>query len=167
MPLSVTRNLQPDYSIPIHKMGEAIYESLGKSKEKTEIPDELIKEAHIAERVNIGIDQVRELGSNSLYSCPDCGGGLWEIDSNGEKNYRCHVGHAFTEQSLMGAMENSTETALWIALRIIEERKNLLKGLAEKENNGRNIATHYAARILELEKQTEEIKKVLFNTQQD
>jgi two-component system chemotaxis response regulator CheB len=164
MPLSVARHFKPDFSVPVEKMGEAISKSLTKSIKKTKIPDELVKEAFIAEKVYVGIDKVQEIGTNSLYSCPDCGGGLWEIDSNGEKSYRCHVGHAFTEQALVGAMETTTETALWTALRIIEERKNLLKGLAAREKGRQNVNDHYKARIAELEKQTEQIKKVLFNT---
>ena len=165
MPLAVARHLKPDFSIPVKQMGKAISESLTKPTQKTEIPDELIKEAQIAERVHIGIDQVSEIGTHSLYSCPDCGGGLWEINSKGERSYRCHVGHAFTEHALLGAMETTTETALWTALRIIEERKNLLERIAAKEKQTKNLTQHYKERIVELEKQTEEIKKVLFDTQ--
>jgi two-component system, chemotaxis family, protein-glutamate methylesterase/glutaminase len=143
-------------------MGEAILKSLAKPTKKIKIPDELIKEAKIAERVDIGIDLVKELGTSSLYSCPDCGGGLWEIGRNGEKSYRCHVGHAFTQQSLIEAMEASTETALWTALRIIEERRNLLKSIAEKEKGRKGLYGNYKTRIEELEKQTDLLKKVLF-----
>jgi two-component system chemotaxis response regulator CheB len=163
MPLSVMRHLDPDFSIPVEAMGDAILAITNKSKRKTKIPTELIQEARIAERVNIGIEHVRELGKHSLFSCPDCGGGLWEIDSEGDKHYRCHVGHAYSEQGLLSAMEATTETALWTALRIVEERRNLLKGIAAKEKGKTGLRANYMKRIGELDKQVDQIKKVLFS----
>jgi two-component system, chemotaxis family, protein-glutamate methylesterase/glutaminase len=165
MPRSVLKNLKPDFTISVQGMGQAIERTLTRREKKTKIPVELVKEAQIAERVNIGIEHVQELGTNSLFSCPDCGGGLWEIDHGGEKTYRCHVGHAFSEQGLLGAMESTTETALWTALRIIEERRNLLKAISTKENGSKAVRGHYKKRMVELDQQIEQLKKVLFATE--
>jgi two-component system, chemotaxis family, protein-glutamate methylesterase/glutaminase len=164
MPRSVLQHLKPDHSIPVQEMGMAIKKRIAKPVKKTKIPADLVKEALIAERVSIGIEYVQEIGSNSLFSCPDCGGGLWEINSNGERSYRCHVGHAFSEEGLLVAMESTTETALWTALRIIEERRNLLKAIAEKQNGTKSVRANYKARVAELERQIEQLKKVLFAT---
>jgi two-component system, chemotaxis family, protein-glutamate methylesterase/glutaminase len=169
MPLSVLQNIKPDYSVSIKDMGAAIRAIMDKSPKKLKIPGELIKEAEIAEKVNVGIDYVKELGKHSIYSCPDCGGGLWEIGSNENRGYRCHVGHAFTEEGLLGAMEGSTETALWTALRIIEERRNLLMNIAAKEesNGNKNNASRYTKRVAELETQIDQLKRALFQTTND
>jgi two-component system chemotaxis response regulator CheB len=166
MPLAVTRHLKPDFSIPVEKMGNAIKVTSAKPRKKGKVPEELIIEARIAESVHIGIDDLKDIGTHSVYSCPDCGGGLWEIKSNGETNYRCHVGHAFTEGGLLNAMESTTESALWTALRIIEERRNLLAGIAAKANRvkGPNMQRQYKQRIAELEKHIDQLKKVLFET---
>jgi two-component system chemotaxis response regulator CheB len=66
-------------------------------------------------------------------------------------------------------MEASTETALWTALRIIEERRNLLKKIMEKEksNGSRKVATSYERRADELELQINHLKNVLFALQRD
>lgn len=169
MPLSVTRHLKPDFSIPVEEMGKAISDISSKARRKSKILVDLVVEARIAENVSIGINNLQEIGTNSLYSCPDCGGGLWKIKSNGEKNYRCHVGHAYTEDGLLTAMEGTTETALWTALRIIEERRNLLAGIAakEKQSGRKTLLGQYTKRIHELEKQIEQLKKVLFSTEQN
>jgi two-component system, chemotaxis family, protein-glutamate methylesterase/glutaminase len=169
MPLSVVRNLKPDFSIPVEEMGKAILETLSDTREESIVPEELVAQARIAEKVSIGIDHLKEIGKKSLYTCPDCGGGLWVIDENGTNSYRCHVGHAYTEDRLLGAMESTTEAALWTALRIIEERRNLLAGIAAKEKvrARKQTLTHYTKRIDELEKQIEQIKTVLFSTEQD
>jgi two-component system chemotaxis response regulator CheB len=174
MPRAVLNQLSPDFSVPVSGMGKAISTVLERKRKKEvhSIPDDIVKEARIAERVQIGIDSVKEIGEHSLFSCPECGGGLWEIKGNGgdgTKHYRCHVGHAFTSEGLLTGMEASTETALWTALRIIEERKNLLKKIEAKEKKGgnRKLAITYHKRAKELEQQIDHLKKVLYAASAD
>ena len=57
----------------------------------------------------------------SPFTCPDCGGTLWEIKEGRLVRYRCHVGHGFTADSLRDGMNDEIEEALWSALRAIEE----------------------------------------------
>jgi two-component system, chemotaxis family, protein-glutamate methylesterase/glutaminase len=170
MPRAVLNQLDPDYSVPVSQMGEILSTVLKrKGKSSHSIPQDLAKEARIGERVQIGIDSLKKIGKHSLYSCPDCGGGLWEIKGNGTVHYRCHVGHAFTSDGLLVGMELTTESALWTALRIIEERKNLLKKIEakEKSSGNRKLATTYHKRAMELEQQIDQLKKVLFTVAKD
>ena len=169
MPNAVLKNLRPDYIVPVSEMGAAITEIISNPPRKSKIPGDIKKETEISERVQIGIDNLKQIGEHSLYSCPDCGGGLWQIKNNGEIRYRCHVGHAFTEDGLLSNMEISTESALWTAMRIIEERRNLLKALADKEKTKGNkaVAARYRQRIKELGIQIDHLKKVLFATEGD
>jgi two-component system, chemotaxis family, protein-glutamate methylesterase/glutaminase len=165
---AVARSFKPDFTVPVEKMGDIIQKVVKKPPRKSRIPKDVKLESQIAERVSIGIDDMKKIGDNSIYSCPDCGGGLWEMKSNGVKRYRCHVGHAFTEVGLLSGMQASTETALWTALRIIEERRNVLKSLAEKEKGReKQGARRYLKRINELETQIQHIKRVLFNIESD
>jgi two-component system chemotaxis response regulator CheB len=147
-------------------MGEAIEKSIAllEKRKSADIPPEIVKEAEIAERVNVGIEQVEDLGELGQISCPDCGGSLWEINDNGFTRYRCHVGHAFTQEGLVSSMEVSAESTLWIALRMLEERKNLLKKLGEKESQRgkRNLAATYLDRSRELEAHAQKLKEILF-----
>jgi two-component system chemotaxis response regulator CheB len=168
MPQAVLSVLQPDFSVPVSEMGTAIKESMTllKKRKKGKVPADILKEAEIAERVNVGIEQVEDLGVKSPISCPECGGGLWEInDDNGFSRYRCHVGHAFSEEGLITGMEASTESTLWIALRMIEERKNLLRQIAEKESRkGKGkLANTYLTRSAEMEAHAQKIKDLLFS----
>jgi two-component system chemotaxis response regulator CheB len=177
MPMAVLNQLKPDFSVPVSEMGKALSTVLERKRNKTKrsIPADIVKEARIAEQVQIGIEPLKEIGAHSVYSCPDCGGGLWELNGTGNGNddgtthYRCHVGHAFTSQGLLTGMEVSTEAALWTALRIIEERKNLLRKIEAKEKQGgnRRLAVTYHKRAKELEQQIDQLKKVLFATSAD
>jgi two-component system, chemotaxis family, protein-glutamate methylesterase/glutaminase len=169
MPQAALRNVKADYVVSVERMGDAIANIIAAPGKKSKIPDDVKREAQISQRVLTGIDLVSDLGSHSLFSCPDCGGGLWRVGSNGNPHYRCHVGHVFTENSLLGAMEVSTESALWTAMRIIEEKRNLLKNLAAKEtaNGNKQVASRYRKRIKELEAQIQQLKNVLFSSQQD
>jgi two-component system, chemotaxis family, protein-glutamate methylesterase/glutaminase len=169
MPNAVLNNVKVDHVIPVEQMGTAIAKIIAKPPKKSKIPGDVKKEAQIAERVQIGIDQLSRISEHSVFSCPDCGGGLWEMTSNGNTRYRCHVGHGFSENGLLASMEATTEAALWTAMRIIEERRNLLKKLAEKEksNGSKTVAARYKQRIKELSLQIDQLKKVLFSSQTD
>jgi len=37
----------------------------------------------------------------SVFTCPDCGGTVWEFRDGKLIRYHCHVGHAFTIDSLL------------------------------------------------------------------
>jgi two-component system, chemotaxis family, protein-glutamate methylesterase/glutaminase len=169
MPNAVLNNVKADHVVPVEEMGTVIAKIIAKPPKKTKIPEDVKKEAEIAERVQVGIDQLTKISDHSVFSCPDCGGGLWEMTSQGNTRYRCHVGHAYSENGLLASMEATTESALWTAMRIIEERRNLLKKLADKEsmNGSKTAAARYKQRIKELSLQIDQLKKVLFSSQSD
>lgn len=71
-------------------------------------------------------------GHPSSFACPDCGGVLWEIEENGFLRFRCRVGHAFTVRHLGAEQRHAVETALWSALRALEESASLYKRMADR-----------------------------------
>lgn len=99
------------------------------------VPKEVLKEAAIAEKVVTRIDNVAEVGHKAFYACPDCGGGLWNVDNETIKRYRCHVGHSYTENDLVLKQAESLEATLWVALRMMEERRTLLSKISEDETS--------------------------------
>lgn len=66
----------------------------------------------------------------STYTCPDCHGTLWEMDAEGERYFRCHVGHRFAPDVLLDSQNECVETALWSAVRLFVERATLSRELA-------------------------------------
>lgn len=71
-------------------------------------------------------------GRSSVYSCPACGGVLWEIEDGDLLRFRCRVGHAYTAERTLEEEGVSVEQALWTALRALRERAQLSERLASR-----------------------------------
>ena len=71
----------------------------------------------------------------SLFSCPDCGGVLSEIDADGVVRFRCRVGHAYSPRTLFTMQEEGLEEALWAALRALVERTDMSERLARRSRD--------------------------------
>jgi len=75
-------------------------------------------------------------GPPSRFTCPECGGALWELENGKLLRYRCHVGHGYTADSLMAAQTERLEDALWSALRTLEETAGMRHRMAERARQG-------------------------------
>jgi two-component system chemotaxis response regulator CheB len=69
-------------------------------------------------------------GDTSVYSCPECGGVLWQIDHGRAPHFRCHTGHAYAPDTLVVAMTRALEQAVFEAIRGLKEKAILLRQLA-------------------------------------
>jgi two-component system chemotaxis response regulator CheB len=68
-----------------------------------------------------------ELGQRAEIVCPICQGVLTEAQPGLFQHFRCHVGHAFTLQSLVRDQSEELERALWAAVRALEESAALAR----------------------------------------
>ena len=172
MPLSVLNSMEVNYCIPLASMGEVILNVTQTTPEEKPAPEDVIIESEIAERVVVDYDNVRVLGEKSIYACPDCGGGLWNINKGGDgqgkaDRYRCHIGHSYSEGDLVIKQGEIFESTLWTALRIMEERRNLLKKM-EDDNFNRGFATaakNYHQKVEDIQVHVDKLKEVLFESQ--
>ena len=173
MPLSVLENIEVDHCVSLKNMGEVILEIIDKAEEKgISAPANVKAESKLSEKAATAIDEVRKLGEKSLYACPDCGGGLWEIENppaGNAKHYRCHIGHSFSESDLMLKQSEATEHTLWVAVRMMEERKLLLQKFA-KENDEKGLqrlSAEYNHRAKDLQQHILKLKELLFAIHKD
>jgi two-component system chemotaxis response regulator CheB len=169
MPQAVLNHIEADYCVSLTAIGAILSEKTRNGHPRNApLPEHLIKEAQIAERVALGIKNVHELGGErSDYSCPDCGGALYEMVDENMIRFRCHTGHAYNSNDLYLRQTEELENTLWTALRMLEERKDLMKKMVKEESRKGWIkaAEMKLERIQELEEHTDRLKTILFKTQ--
>jgi two-component system chemotaxis response regulator CheB len=168
MPMSAIRAARPHHVLPVARMAPVLTRlttervlpgastmSHEKRKERTENDP--------AERGDKALANGSLNGPASGFTCPDCGGALWEFDEDEILRYRCHVGHAFNGRSLVNRSDEVLETALWTALRTLEETAALRRRMADKASLGRltELAASYQKSSEELEQRADVIRTAL------
>ena len=122
-------------------------------------------EAKIAQRVLSDLPSVEALGEQVPYNCPDCGGVLWKIVQGELVRYRCHTGHAFTSSVLLAEQTVKIEETLWVALRMFEERQNLLVTMGK--NEGKKTPSSVSQRAKDSQVHIDRIRAMLKATDKD
>lgn len=135
MPQNALSHVNVDYCLPLAQMGGLIHEILLSTvKKQLSIPKDIQTETDIAKRVLSDLPAVNSLGKLVPFNCPGCGGVLWEIKTDNSRRYRCHTGHAYTASALLAEQTMKIEETMWTALRMFEERRNLLFTLSKDQN---------------------------------
>lgn len=101
--------------------------------------------------------------SLSGFSCPECGGRLWELQDGGMFRYRCRVGHGYSPDSLVSLNAEALEGALWSALNVLEENAALSRRLAldAHERQHPHSARRFEQRAADSEAQAKLLRQVL------
>jgi len=171
MPMSVMQDIEVDYSLPLHEIALLLNQLSRETVEEEghyPVPDEIEIESRIAEQkmeADELIASVERIGKISKLTCPDCHGALWEINDDKILRYRCHVGHAFSAESLNEGQAEMLEVALWSAVRALEEQMMLAKRIVERarKSNHERAAITFARRALEAEEHSSVIRQLLLN----
>ena len=134
MPKNALNQVKVNYCVPLSEMGNLLYKLVSKVPGKSKpVPKDILIEAEIAKRVLSDLPSVNALGEQVPFNCPGCGGVLWKVDKKVSTRYRCHTGHAYTAASLLAEQTLKIEETMWTALRMFEERNNLLTTLAKDQ----------------------------------
>ena len=133
MPMHALQQTDADYVLPAAEIAAVLSRLTGTSAAaaptfsiRQEVALETIEEAEATPEAH----RSDELGNPSEFTCPDCAGTLYEIADGARVRYRCRVGHAYSEATIVEAQNASLERALWAALRALEERHALLNKMA-------------------------------------
>jgi two-component system chemotaxis response regulator CheB len=165
MPESALRAVAVDYVLPLAHMGPVLVQLVDPARtvppEERHIPADLQLEAAIAERVVGTVEQVSQLGHQVPLTCPDCGGNLWEVNHGQVLRYRCHTGHAYTAASLAENNQQTLEETLWVALRMMEERRSLLLSMAKHDQA--QWSRHQEERLADLQRHVNRMREFLLN----
>lgn len=130
MPASALASVEVDLCLRVDEIVPALQRIVaGPAKAAMRAPDDIKREQKILEGQDM-IDNLTAIAEPSTLTCPDCGGGLWELKDDKPLRYRCHTGHAFTAQSLAHAQRETAEHGLWAGVRALQERAMLLERMA-------------------------------------
>jgi two-component system chemotaxis response regulator CheB len=128
MPLSAADAVAVDGSLGVealaHKLGE-----IARSAPDADQDGEA--------RSDLAVDRAAVRAATRL-TCPDCGGVLFEQSVVGGTRFACSVGHVYAPESLDVEQARHLESALWAAVRSLEDRADLLERLAERAHGRQN-----------------------------
>jgi len=165
MPESALRTVAVDYVAPLAELGPLLVRLADPARavppEQLSIPADLRLEATIAERVVGTVEEVSQMGHQVPLTCPDCGGNLWEVGHGHVLRYRCHTGHAYSAEALAKSNQQSLEETLWVALRMMEERKSMLLNMARHSDS--LLGRHQEERLADLQRHVNRIREFLLN----
>ncbi len=168
LPLSATEVAGADYTVRAADLAPLLVDLIKQpAAEKGESPmsDPLDQLAKVQED-DAGAQQRGERrGVLSVYTCPECGGSLWQVDQESLVRFRCHVGHVYNGEALLTEQQEILEAALWTAVRTFKDRANLSRQLANRERqNGRTeAADRFDDQAQEAERYCESIQKYLLD----
>jgi two-component system chemotaxis response regulator CheB len=172
MAMSALRNVSVDYVAPVHELA-GILDRLAREDEpeRDPLPPELHGElaagrGEAPDPAVAGTAALRNasaLGRPSPMVCPECGGVLFERDQDDFLHFRCHVGHAFSEEALFASQSRTLEGALWSAVRALEEKAELSRRLAgQSVHRGlHRVVTQFESAAREAERVSNIIRQTL------
>jgi len=127
MPESAVRRVEPDYILPAREIGRYIATVHAAPVQTREVSImDPVSSADARIRADFEEqEQDRRNGEITMFTCPDCGGTLWQVNAGNQLHYQCHVGHAWGAEALLGHKSEELEAALWSSVRLFEERASL------------------------------------------
>ncbi|HCI80740.1 MAG TPA: chemotaxis protein CheB [Ktedonobacter sp.] len=162
MPESALAHVNVDYKVPLVEIAPLLTrlsKEVSQHMEKNALPEDMEIEVRMAE-ADLGVQREdKQVGNPSAYSCPECGGVLWEIQEGELVRYRCRVGHAFSMDSMLAGQSEALEDAIWVAFKIVQEQAAMARRVAEQmEAKGR---TYLARRYEERQRDSEQRASLL------
>jgi two-component system chemotaxis response regulator CheB len=132
MPASAIESTNVDFVLPAAEIGPKLIELVGSEAASQVQP--------------ISRGGRNMAASGQVYSCPECGGVLQEVEEGKMLRFRCRVGHMYSPDSLMADQTEAVEKALWAAVRSMEEQAEFSERLAAsaREKQNQRLARRFA-----------------------
>jgi two-component system chemotaxis response regulator CheB len=159
MPQSALDHDHPEFVLPVDKIADQLVALTGQppkaERGRDAASEELDTELRWAHPDSTWLPADPALGRPSGFTCPECHGGLWELEDGDMPRYRCRIGHGFSAETLLSTQGSAVEAALWTAYRSLEERAALCQRLADRATTrrARLSADRFGTESLELQRQ--------------
>lgn len=130
MPASALRHVEVDHCVTLAQMPGLLTSLASRPVDGTAVrppPAPLVHEQALFLAKGNAMEHLAEIGTPSTYACPECHGGLWEVNGAKPRRFRCHTGHAFSMRTLQDTLAGAADESLWNARRALQERLLLLR----------------------------------------
>jgi two-component system, chemotaxis family, protein-glutamate methylesterase/glutaminase len=150
MPASVLARVAVDHIVAPQELAALIARLVREPGAKDRQPDEGVKRIE-------GL----QAGKPAELVCPTCQGVLTEAQAGVFQHFRCHVGHAFSLESLVREQSEEMERALWASVRSLEEGAALSRRLSLTETG--DLKERFAEKAGTQLQQAELIREILLH----
>ena len=167
MPLRALETTTADLCVPGARIGDVLSDLVReRAGIPLPIPPEIKLEVDIAAGERIDSETLMRIAHPSPLTCPGCGGVLSVSKAAGPLRFRCQVGHAYSADTLAQEQEGRVDEALRVALRIINERAELVHRMADdgRESGRMAVARIYDARAAEYREYVNLIRRVMLES---
>jgi len=154
MPRSAIEHGAADHVVELRAMADAICELIDSPIQAAAAPEPDHGPLDIAEPTPL-------VGDASGLTCPECGGALWEQQDGDVVRFRCHVGHAYSVESMQAEQGLALEAALWSALRSLEERAGLFRRLARRLSASAETQQRYERKAAEMVRHADAVRQTI------
>ena len=171
MPASAIRHVAPDHVVgpaEIAPLIERLLEAPADESRRLAVPAPLEVEMKIANEENPADAGLRDVAAPSPFACPECHGVLLRLKALPQLRFRCHTGHAYSAASLMAAIDEGIEDALWSAVRALNEAELLLVTLGTHRHESgispepaRPLPEEVASKVERVRRQAEAVREVI------
>jgi two-component system chemotaxis response regulator CheB len=165
MPQSALNHVRIDYVLPLSDIPSRLVRLTAEdvpAAAAAPLPASVEVEVKIAKEappLEVGLEGISE---PSTFACPECHGVLMKVKEGGPIRFRCHTGHAYSIDSLMLAVSEAIEEALWNAIRALEEGDMLLRTVgAHVRGHDGDEAEALLTRAAEVKRQSDALRKIV------
>jgi two-component system chemotaxis response regulator CheB len=159
MPRSALHHVVVDHCLPLQGIPALLAALVGKQQ-----PSPFMDGAQ-------AVDKLREDAMTAEYTlddpvavtCPDCGGALRRTELGTLTQFRCHIGHVYTEEAMVAAQFAAMEWSLGAAMRSLSERGELCRQMADKARAARDArcASQWTVAMHEAKERTGALRDLL------
>jgi two-component system, chemotaxis family, protein-glutamate methylesterase/glutaminase len=168
MPESAIRQVAVDHVLALSAIAPMLARIVTSPMDERPAPadaPQIEVEVQIAEERNPMAAGLGQIGSPSPFACPECHGVLLRLNETGLLRFRCHTGHAYSIESLIGAISEAIEDELWGAVRALQEGGLLMQHVSEHLRHQQDVAgaEHLAAQAADAHRQAEAVRQVVMS----
>lgn len=164
MPRNALRAVPVDTVVPSARLRDLLCKWLREpAGVPVQVPVDIELEVEIATGERIDSDGLRPIEIPAPLTCPSCGGVMSPVRTGKALRFRCQMGHDMTAEVLAREQQDVVDEALRVALRVIEERAEVVTRMANDSRvSGRaDAANLYEQRATEYRNYAEVLRRAI------